>query len=42
MISAIIKASKPVDAKPLIDLSTRRELLPVAEAGGCCGGAGCC
>jgi SAM-dependent methyltransferase len=40
MISAIIKASKPADAKPLIDLTARREL-PVAE-GGCCGGTGCC
>jgi SAM-dependent methyltransferase len=42
MISAIIKASKPADAKPLIDLSARRELLPVAQADGCCGGTGCC
>jgi SAM-dependent methyltransferase len=42
MISAIIKASKPADARPLIDLSARREALPVADAGGCCGGAGCC
>ena len=42
MISAIIKASKPADARPLIDLAARREMLPVAEAGGCCGGTGCC
>src|SRR3954447_7374744 len=42
MISAIIKASKPADALPLIDVSARRAGLPVAEAGGCCGGAGCC
>jgi arsenite methyltransferase len=42
MISAIIKASKPADARPLIDLAARREMLPVAEAGGCCGGNGCC
>src|SRR6478752_5668922 len=42
MISAIIKATKPADARPLIDLSARRELLPVAEAEGCCGGTGCC
>ena len=42
MISAIIKATKPADARPLIDLSAPREMLPVAEAGGCCGGAGCC
>jgi SAM-dependent methyltransferase len=41
MISAIIKASKPADARPLIDLKAPREL-PVAEAGGCCGGSGCC
>ena len=40
MVSAIIKATKPADARPLIDLAARREL-PVAEAG-CCGGAGCC
>jgi len=40
MISAIIKASKSADARPLIDLTAPREL-PVAEAG-CCGGAGCC
>ena len=42
MISAIIKASKPADARPLIDLAARRGVLPVAEAGGCCGGTGCC
>src|SRR3954470_20329745 len=42
MISAIIKASKPADARPLIDLSARREALPVADSGGCCGGAVCC
>ena len=40
MISAIIKASKPADARPFVDLSAARSL-PVAEAG-CCGGAGCC
>jgi arsenite methyltransferase len=40
MISAIIKATKPVDARPLIDLAAPRDLA-VAEAG-CCGGAGCC
>jgi len=39
MVSAIVKATKPVDAKPLIDLSTRN--LRVAESG-CCGGDGCC
>jgi SAM-dependent methyltransferase len=41
MVSAIIKASKPSDARPLIDLAAPRDL-PVAEAGGCCGGTGCC
>ena len=40
MISAIIKASKPRDARPLVDLTAPHEL-PVAEAG-CCGGSGCC
>ncbi len=40
MISAIIRASKPADARPLIDLAAPREL-PLAEAG-CCGGEGCC
>jgi len=40
MISAIIKATKPADARPLIDLSTTRAL-PLAAAGGCCGGGGC-
>ena len=40
MISGIVKATKPADAAPLIDLSARREL-PLAEAG-CCGGSGCC
>src|SRR4051795_2034346 len=42
MISAIIKASKPADARPLIDLSARGESLAVAETAGCCGGTGCC
>jgi hypothetical protein len=40
MISAIVKATKPIDAAPLIDLSTSREL-PLATDG-CCGGTGCC
>ena len=40
MISAIIRASKPVDARPLIDLAAPRSL-PVADTG-CCGGVGCC
>src|SRR4249920_1472580 len=37
MISAIIKATKPANAAPLIDLAAPREMLPVAEASGCCG-----
>jgi SAM-dependent methyltransferase len=41
MISAIVQATKPADAAPLIDLSRRLEL-PVADASGCCGGDGCC
>jgi arsenite methyltransferase len=39
MVSAIVKATKPADAKPLVDLAARE--LPVAESG-CCGGGGCC
>src|SRR6185295_3734739 len=38
MISAIIKATKPADARPLVDLAAPREMVPVAEVGGCCGG----
>lgn len=41
MVSAIVKATKPVDARPLIDLSSRGRELPQA-VGGCCGGSGCC
>jgi arsenite methyltransferase len=40
MISAIIKAAKPADSRPRVDLAAPREL-PVAAAG-CCGGSGCC
>ena len=40
MVSAIIKATKPSDARPAVDLGSRRDLA-VAEAG-CCGGTGCC
>jgi arsenite methyltransferase len=40
MVSAIVKASKPFDAKPMIDLSPRS--LPVAESGCGCGSGGCC
>jgi SAM-dependent methyltransferase len=40
MVSVIVKASKPFDAKPMIDLSPRS--LPVAESGCGCGSGGCC
>jgi ubiquinone/menaquinone biosynthesis C-methylase UbiE len=40
MISAIVQATKPADARPLISLDASRAA-PVAEAG-CCGGGGCC
>jgi SAM-dependent methyltransferase len=40
MVSAIIRARKPADARPLIDLSAPGGL-PLVEAG-CCGGEGCC
>jgi arsenite methyltransferase len=40
MVSAIVKATKPADARPAVDM-TARAALPVAEAG-CCGGAGWC
>ena len=40
MVSAIVKATKPADAKPLVDLTPRE--LPVAQAGCGCGSGGCC
>ena len=40
MLSAIIKASKPADARPYVDLDAPSEL-QLADAG-CCGGGGCC
>ncbi len=40
MVSAIVKASKPADARPFVDLD-RTPSLALAE-GGCCGGDGCC
>ncbi len=40
MVSAIVKATKPADAKPLIDLTPRE--LPVAASGCACGAGGCC
>ena len=39
MVSAIVKATKPATARPLVDL-TRRDL-PIASSG-CCGGEGSC
>jgi arsenite methyltransferase len=39
MVSAIVKATKPADARPAVNLSTRE--LPLL-ATGCCGGSGCC
>ena len=40
MVSAIVKAIKPLDAKPLIDLSSRS--LPVSDSSCGCGSGGCC
>jgi SAM-dependent methyltransferase len=40
MVSAIVQATKPADARPLVDLTAARAF-PVAEAG-CCSGSGCC
>jgi len=40
MHSVIIKATKPADAAPRVDLSAPSEL--TMAAGGCCGGGGCC
>ena len=40
MVSAIVKARKPTDANPLIDLAPRE--LAVAQAGCGCGTGGCC
>jgi arsenite methyltransferase len=40
MVSAIVKATKPVDAEPLIDVTPRD--LPVAQSGCGCGSGGCC
>jgi SAM-dependent methyltransferase len=39
MVSAIVKATKPANARPRFDL-TAREVPEVS--GGCCGGEGCC
>jgi arsenite methyltransferase len=44
MLSAIVKATKPADAAPYLDLARRN--LPKTDAvladAGCCGGSGCC
>jgi arsenite methyltransferase len=40
MVSAIVKATKPADASPFIDLSARD--LPMAASGCGCGEGGCC
>ncbi len=40
MVSAIVKAAKPADARPFIDLAAASE--SAVTATGCCGGAGCC
>jgi arsenite methyltransferase len=40
MVSAIVKATKPTDANPVIDLAPRE--LAVAQAGCGCGTGGCC
>ncbi len=42
MISAIVKATKPADAAPLIDLTSPRDLPLATATTGCCGGSGCC
>ena len=39
MVSAIVKATKPADARPLVDLAARG--FPVMS-GSCCGGETCC
>jgi SAM-dependent methyltransferase len=40
MHSAIVKAGKPLDAAPSVDLSAPSELAMASS--GCCGGGGCC
>ena len=40
MASAIVKATKPRDARPHVELA-QLDALPVADSG-CCGGGGCC
>jgi SAM-dependent methyltransferase len=40
MVSAIVKAQKPADARPFVDFSMPRDVPVLAT--GCCGGSGCC
>ena len=40
MVSAIVKATKPADAIPLVVLTPRSDLAMASD--GCCGGGGCC
>jgi hypothetical protein len=40
MVSAIVQATKPADARPLVDLTPRE--LPLAQEGCGCGEGGCC
>ena len=45
MVSAIIKATKPLDARPAVPVgepSASAGSRELALAGGCCGGTGCC
>jgi arsenite methyltransferase len=42
IISAIIKAWKPAEARRFVDLSASRQLDSAVAEGGCCGGSGCC
>jgi arsenite methyltransferase len=39
MVSAIVKATKPVESRPTVELTARE---PAVPASGCCGGSGCC
>src|SRR3954453_6601034 len=41
MVSAIVKATKPADARRLIDRVELAQLQP-SDEGSCCGGGGCC
>ena len=41
MVSAIVKATKPLEATPRIEEAARPGL-PIVAAGHCCGADGCC